>query len=123
MTQEQSQIALGLIAAAGIWLGLDYLSPSNSTSLEFQLIRMCFFALIAFGIGGFVAKRGFLIPALVLALVVWSATTVYSLSIGWKLGNPMWSQFIWNLPSLVLMPAVAIGTLVGTAAAKRIRTS
>ena len=123
MARKRTQIALGLVSAAGIWLGLDYLAPSNSTTLEFALIRMSSLALIAFGAGGLVAKRDFLVPAIVMALIVWLASTAYSLSIGLSLGNPMWLQFVWNLPNLVLIPAVAIGAIIGTAAAKRIRGS
>ena len=107
--------------AVGIWFSLDQLVPDKAESLNFALIRMSALAVVAFGLGGFVARRGFLIPAMLLALVIWIAVTAYSLSIGFELGNPMWPQFSWNLPSLVLIPAVAVGALTGTATAKWVR--
>jgi hypothetical protein len=121
MTQEKIQIALGLILASAIWLGLDHLLPHVSSSLTFALAQMSAVAIVAFGVGGLVAKSNFIVPATVLALVMWLAATAFSLSIGLRLGNPMWPQFVWNLPSLVLVPAVAIGAAIGTSAGKHVQ--
>jgi len=121
MARKRAQIALGLGLAMGVWLGLDQFAPDGSGSLSSALLRMSLLAFVAFGIGGFVARRDFLVPAILLALIVWVAVTAYSLSIGFRLGNPMWSQFVWNLPNLILIPAVAVGALVGAAAAKNVR--
>ena len=120
MTQERIQITLGLIVASAIWLGADHLLPHVSSSLAFSLAQMSAVAIVAFGVGGLVAKSNFIVPATILALVMWIAATAISLSIGWRLGNPMWPQFVWNLPSLVLVPAVAVGAAIGTSVGKHV---
>ncbi len=121
MERNRAQIALGLVLAVGVWFSLDQLTPDKAGSLNIALIRMSLLAIVAFGIGGYFAREDFLVPSMCLALVVWLVVTAYSLSIGFELGNPMWTQFIWNLPNLVLIPAVAVGALVGTAVARRAR--
>jgi len=121
MVPKRARIALGLLSAMAIWWGLDYFAFNDSATLEVALIRMSIGAFIGFLFGGLIASDNFLIPATVLALVLWVATTSYSLFIGMSIDNPMWPQFVWNLPSLVLLPAVAIGAIVGTSVAKMLR--
>ncbi len=115
MARNRAKVALGLLLAVGVLFGMDQLAPDNAGSLTFALGRTSLLTIVAFGIGGLVAREGFLVPSICLALVMWLVVTAYSLSIGLELGNPMWSQFIWTLPNLVTIPAVAIGALLGTA--------
>ena len=122
MARNRAQIALGLLLAVSVWFSMDQLAPDKAELLTLALTRMSLLAIIAFGIGGFVARANFVVPSMCLALVVWLVVTAYSLSIGFELGNSMWSQFVWNLPNLVLIPAVAVGALVGTAMARWVQS-
>jgi hypothetical protein len=122
MARNRVQIALGLLLAIGIWFSMNQLTPDKGESLTLALTKMSLLAIVAFGIGGFVARANFILPSMCLALVVWLVVTAYSLSIALELGNPMWSQFIWNLPTLVLIPAVAVGALGGTAMARWVQS-
>ena len=117
MTKNTAQISLGLLLAVVAWVSIDYFAPDESGSLIYALSRMSLLAMISFAMGGLVARTNFVFPSICFAIAVWVVVVAYSLSIGVELGNSMWSQFVWNLPSLLLVPAVAVGALAGMALA------
>ena len=53
----------------------------------------------------------------VLGSLIWIAVAGYSVYLGLSTGGPLWDLVIWNLPSAVLIPALAIGAKIGTVAA------
>jgi hypothetical protein len=84
---------------------------------------MSLLALASFVIGGLIAKSDFVVPAAVLATLTWLAITGYSVYLGSMIGNPLLDHIVWNLPSSVLIPAVALGAKIGTIAAVRLASS
>jgi len=84
---------------------------------------MSVLAIVAFMIGGLIATRDFVVPATALATLIWLAIAGYSMYSGSSLGDPLWGYVVWNLPSSVLIPAVAVGAKVGTIAAARLARS
>lgn len=123
MNRNRVQIGVGLIASIAIFVLLDQFTPAAATELTVALVRMSFLAFIAFAIGGLIATSEFVIPATVLATLTWFAVVGYSVYIGSSIGQPLWDYVIWNLPSSVLIPAVAIGAKIGTVAAARLASS
>ena len=119
MKRSRTRVGIGLLVAAAVWLLLDRLIPFEATTLAVALARMALFALIASAVGGFIAIHNFVIPAIVLAALTWIAILGYSMYLGWSVGNPLWDYVVWNLPSTVLIPAVAIGAKIGTVAATK----
>jgi len=123
MQRHRVQNALGIAATVVVWFGLNSVVPEVSTTLREALIWMTVIAVISFGIGGFVAKKNFLLPTLLLASTVWLATTGYSQYLGASLENPFWQQLFWNLPNLLLIPASAIGATIGMATAAKVQST
>lgn len=120
MKRNRIRIAAGLITSAAIFLLLDQLIAVATPDLAIALAQMALLAFIAFAIGGLIATSDFVFPAAIFAALTWLAVAGYSIYIGLSLGNPIWDHFVWNLPSSVLIPAVAVGAKVGTSAAARL---
>ena len=108
-----------MLAAAAAWLLLDRLIPFDATTLTGALARMSLLAIIASAMGGFIAVEKFVIPAIALAAFTWVTTVGYSMYLGWDVGIPLWDYVLWNLPSTVLIPAVAIGAKIGSVTATK----
>ena len=124
MDRNRVRIGVGLLAAMAVWLLLDRLIPFEATTLTVALARMSLLAIVGFAIGGYIAANRFVVPAMALAALTWIAVAGYSMYLGSSIGNPLWEYVVWNLPSTVLIPAVAIGAKIGTvAAAKRSRST
>ena len=123
MKRNRVQIGVGLIASVAIFLLLDRFIPVAASELTVALARMSLLAFIAFAIGGLIATSNFVVPAAVLATLTWLAVTGYSMYLGSSMGNPLWYYIVWNLPSSVLIPAVALGAKIGTIAAARLAQS
>ena len=123
MKRNRIRIAAGLITSVAILLLLDQLIAGATPNLTIALAQMALLAFIAFAIGGLIATRDFVFPAAILATLNWLAVVGYSIYIGLSLGNPIWDYIVWNLPSSVLIPAVAVGAKVGTSAASRLAPS
>jgi len=122
MKRNRNRIALGLAATVFAALLLDFVVPEPSPDLTASLARMAIITVFSFGLGGLIAKQQFLFPAAALAFSIWLIATSYSMYIAIELHNPLWSQFIWNLPSLVfLIPAAMIGTIAGSKIGARIQ--
>jgi len=121
MTRHWKQPGLGLVLAMIVFVLVGQAFPDSENSLSAALLDMSIAATVSFAIGGFVARERFLFPAVVLALVVWITNTGISLSYALDLGNSVWEQFVWSLPNLVLIPAVAFGAIVGMLVAKKLR--
>ena len=123
MKRNRVQIGVGLIASVAIFLLLDRFIPVAATELTVALARMSLLAFIAFAIGGLIATSNFVVPAAVLATLTWLAVAGYSMYLGSSVGNQLWDYVVWNLPSSVLIPAVAVGAKIGTIAAARLAPS
>ena len=123
MNRNRVQIGVGLIASVAIFLLLDRFIPVAATELTVALARMSLLAFIAFAIGGLIATSNFVVPAAILATLTWLVVAGYSMYLGSSVGNPLWDYVIWNLPSSVLIPAVAVGAKIGTIAAARLAPS
>ena len=123
MNRNRVQIGVGLIASVAIFLLLDRFIPVAATELTVALARMSLLAFIAFAIGGLIATSNFVVPAAILATLTWLVVAGYSMHLGSSVGNPLWDYVIWNLPSSVLIPAVAVGAKIGTIAAARLAPS
>ena len=120
MKRNRIQIGVGLTASVAIFLLLDRFIPVAATELTVALARMSLLAFIAFAIGGLIATSNFVVPAAVLATLAWLAVAGYSMYLGSSVGNQLWDYVVWNLPSSVLIPAVAVGAKIGTIAAARL---
>ena len=123
MKKNHIQIGVGLIASISIFWLLDRFIPDAATGLTISLARMSLLAFIAFSIGGLIATNDFVVPAAVLATLAWLAVVGYSMYLGSSIGQPLWDYVVWNLPSSVLIPAVAIGAKIGTIAAAGLASS
>ena len=119
MNRNRVRVGVGLVAAVAVWLLLDRLIPFESTVLPVALARMSLLAIVAFAIGGYIAADKFVVSAMALAALTWIAVAGYSMYLGSSIGIPPWEYFVWNLPSTVLIPAVAIGAKIGTVAAAK----
>ena len=123
MNRNRIRIGVGLTTSVAFFLLLDRFIPLDSTTLSVVLVRMSLLALASFVIGGLIAKSDFVVPAAVLATLTWLAITGYSVYLGSMIGNPLLDHIVWNLPSSVLIPAVALGAKIGTIAAVRLASS
>ena len=123
MKRNRIRIGVGLITSVAVFLLLDRFIPFAPTELSVVLVRMSLLALVSFTIGGLIAKSDFVVPAAVLATLTWLAVTGYSVYLGSITANPLWDYIVWNLPSSVLIPAVALGAKIGSFAASRVAPS
>ena len=123
MKRNPVRIGVGLITSVALFLLLDRFIPFAPTELSVALVRMSVLALVSFAIGGLIADSDFVVPAAVLATLTWLAVTGYSVYLGLITGNPLWDYIVWNLPSSVLIPAVALGAKIGTIAAGKLASS
>lgn len=121
--KSRIQIGVGLVASISIFLLLDRFTPIAATGLTVALARMSLLAFIAFAIGGIIATNDFVVPAAVLATLTWLAVVGFSMYLGSSMGQPLRDYIVFNLPSSVLIPAVAMGAKVGTIASARLTST
>lgn len=105
--------------SVSVFLCLGWLIPDGATDLIVVIVRMSLLAFAAFVIGGLIATGDFVVPAAVVATLAWLSVVGYSIYLGSSLGQPLWDYVLWNLPSSVLILAVAIGAKTGNIAAAK----
>ena len=97
--------------------------PATATGLSTALVQSSLLAVVAFAMGGVIAKCNFVVPATVVVALAWFAITGHSIYLGSSIGQPLWDYVVWSLPSSVLIPAAAVGAKIGTVAAARFARS
>ena len=121
---DTKRILLGLAAAAAFGLVAgELISLANFTFNP--LLQSVVLGLLATTIGAFIARRGFVLPALGLWFVCWLLVVYLLYFIAAPTGQASFLAIAQiNLLSIVLSAlAVAIGALVGQALAKRAQHS
>lgn len=119
-----TRILLGLAAAAAFGLAAGQLAPLTDMtgSATMQSVFLCF---AGTAIGGFIARRGFVLPALGLWLVEWIVVAWFLLRIAAPTGQASLPAILQlNLPAIVLSAiAVVLGALNGQALARYMQPS
>jgi hypothetical protein len=127
MSKRTVRAVLGLFASVAVFLLLGLLMESLGSpegkivSSGEMMVMLAIPTAISFTVGGWVAGEGFVYPAVSLAFVVWVSLTVLSFYWGISLNDVSWDRFIQNLPNAVMIPAAAIGSMLGMFLAARLR--
>ena len=107
-------IFIGTIARYGaLWL-FDYLLPDSQTSLYASYTTTFLEWTIAFSIGGYVAVRGFLVPAIASTVVVVAGIILHTAYMAGQYDLPVSPVLTNNLPIVAITAlSAAIGSGVG----------
>ena len=108
-------VILGIVASFGALWGLDYLMPDNQFDVLGLYVTTFASWMIAFSVGGFVAGRDFLVPAVVSALLVVGGIIVHTAYLVGQHDLTILPVVTNNLPILIItVSATATGSRIGT---------
>ena len=107
-------ILIGIIASYGaLWL-FDYLLPDSQTSLYVSYTTTFLEWIVAFSIGGYVAVRGFLVPAVASTVVVVAGIILHTAYMAGQYDLPVSPVLTNNLPIVAITAlSAAIGSGIG----------
>ena len=115
-------VSLGILASYGTLWFSDYLLPDTQSSLIGMYATTSVGWVIAFSVGGFVAGRGFLIPAVASTVLVVSAIILHTAYLAGQYSQPISPVLTNNLPILAItVAATAIGASIGMWFAAKVR--
>ena len=122
--KSKVRIILGLVASIAMLQILDVLISfldvyEGITSIGEMMLVQAITTVVSFTIGGWIAGKAFLYPALSLAFVA----VVYGIALSFWWGidfnDVSWERLVMNLSNAVIIPAAAIGAMFGMSLAAR----
>jgi hypothetical protein len=115
-------VLLGILASFGALWFLDFLFPETQPSLMGMYVATAVKWLVAFSLGGFVASRDFLVPAVVAAMLIVGGIVLHTAYWAGHYDLPVFPVIANNLPIFaVTSVAAAIGASIGMWLAIKVR--
>ena len=115
-------VLLGILASFGMLWFMDYLLPEAQSSFVGMYGRSAVKWVIAFSVGGLVAGRWFLVPAVASAMLLVGGIVVHTAYLAGLYGQPVLPVLTNNLPILAITSAgAAIGASIGMWFAGKVR--
>jgi hypothetical protein len=115
-------VFFAILASYGTLWFSDYLLPDTQSSLIGMYATTFIEWVVAFSVGGFVAGRRFLLPAVASTMLVVSGIILHTAYLAGQYSQPISPVLTNNLPLLVVtVAATAIGASIGMWFAAKVR--